>query len=260
MSVASSTWDARKTELELPEEIDLQVEVANVGSRTLAILVDLALGGLVLFVVYSLTVLLARNVTEDWLTRLGSNALKTLLILLIFGFQWCYFNFFEWIWNGQTPGKRLLHLRVIKVDGSPVSGIDVLLRNLSRPIDTLGPMGLIGLLMIFVSRKAQRLGDLMARTLVIHETEIDWSIFDQIASPAAAPGAIAVPTPAIRLTSAQWELLHRYLNRREGLPGDVRQRLAGSICEGLRPAVKGTDLERSALSPEDWLVELARRT
>ena len=107
---------------------------------------------------------------DDWLTRLSSNALEMLLLLLIFGFQWCYFNFFEWIWNGQTPGKRLLHLRVIKVDGSPVSGIDVLLRNLSRPIDTFGPMGLIGLLMIFVSRKAQRLGDLMARTLVIHET------------------------------------------------------------------------------------------
>ena len=86
---------------------------------------------------------------------------------------------FEWRWNGQTPGKRLLHLRAIKVDGSPVSWIDVLLRNLARPIDAFGPMGLIGLLMIFVSPKAQRLGDLMARTLVIHETPIDWSIFDE---------------------------------------------------------------------------------
>src|SRR5208282_1747425 len=115
-------------------------------------------------------------------------------------------------WNGQTPGKRLLHLRVIKVDGSPVSGIDVLLRNLSRPIDTLGPMGLIGLLMIFVSRKAQRLGDLMARTLVIHETAIDWSIFDQIEIPAGTQRN-GDATPGIRLASAQWELLHRYLNR-----------------------------------------------
>ena len=256
MSASTSTWDARKTELELPEEIDLQVELANVGSRTLAILVDIALGGLVLFIVYALTMLLAHNVADDWLTRLSSNALKTLLILLIFGFQWCYFNLFEWIWNGQTPGKRLLHLRVIKVDGSPVSGIDVLLRNLSRPIDTLGPMGLIGLLMIFVSRKAQRLGDMMARTLVIHETQIDWSIFDQIESPAAASPA----APAIRLTSAQWELLHRYLNRREQLEGEARRRLAVSLHECLKPAVQGTDLALSSLAAEDWLVELARRT
>jgi uncharacterized RDD family membrane protein YckC len=257
MSASTSIWDAQRTELELPEEIDLQVEPANVGSRTLAILVDLAVGGLVLFIVYALTMLLAHDVADDWLTRLSSNALKTLLMLLIFGFQWCYFNLFEWIWNGQTPGKRLLHLRVIKVDGSPVSGIDVLLRNLSRPIDTLGPMGLIGLLMIFVSRKAQRLGDLMARTLVIHETKIDWSIFDQIESPATASPMTA---PAIRLTSAQWELLHRYLNRRGQFEGEARRRLAVTLHECLKPAVKGTELERSPLSPEDWLVELARRT
>jgi len=258
MSASTSTWDARKTELELPEEIDLQVDLANVGSRTLAILVDISLGGLVLFIVYALTMLLAHNLADDWLTRLSSNALKTLLILLIFGFQWCYFNLFEWMWNGQTPGKRLMHLRVIKVDGSPVSGIDVLLRNLSRPIDTLGPMGLIGLLMIFVSRKAQRLGDLMARTMVIHETQIDWSIFDQIDDPATTSSG--AKTISIRLTSEQWELLHRYLNRREQLEGAARQRLAVSLYETLKPAVQGTDLALSPLAPEDWLVELARRT
>jgi uncharacterized RDD family membrane protein YckC len=260
MSASTSTWDARKTELELPEEIDLQVELANVGSRTLAIAIDLAVGGLVLFIVYSLTMLLAHDVADDWLTRLSSNALKTLLILLIFGFQWCYFNLFEWMWNGQTPGKRLLHLRVIKVDGSPVSGIDVLLRNLSRPIDTLGPMGLIGLLMIFVSRKAQRLGDLMARTLVIHETQIDWSIFDQVGSPASASGSTTPAAPAIRLTSVQWELLHRYLNRRSQFEAEARRRLALTLYDTLKPAVQGTELALSPLGPEDWLVELARRT
>ena len=260
MSASTSTWAGRKTELELPEEIDLQLEVANVGSRTLAILIDLGLGGLVLFIVYSIMALLARDVTTDWITQLGSNAMKTLLLLLIFGFQWCYFNLFEWIWNGQTPGKRLLHLRVIKVDGTPVSWIDVLLRNLARPIDTFGPMGLIGLLMIFVSRKAQRLGDLMARTLVIHETEIDWSIFDQIESPAVSSQNQLIPAPAIRLTSAQWELLHRYLNRREHLQPEARQRLALSLHESLKPVARGTDLELLPLSPEDWLMELARRT
>ena len=259
MSISVSTWDARKTELELPEEINLQVEVANVGSRTLAILVDIGVGALVLFIVYGLTLLFARDVANDWLVRVSSNALTTLLILLIFGFQWCYFNLFEWIWNGQTPGKRMLHLRVIKIDGSPVSGIDVLLRNLSRPIDTLGPMGLNVLFMIFVSRKAQRLGDVMAGTLVIHETAIDWSIFDQIEGPAASSGT-SITAPAIRLTSAQWELLHRYLNRRNQLQVEVRERLALSLYEQLKPLAKGTDLELSPLPSEDWLVELARRT
>lgn len=256
----TTAWDARKTELELPEEIDLQVELANVGSRSLAILVDLALGSLVLFIVYALTMLFARNLADDWLTQLSSNTLKTVLMLLIFGFQWGYFNIFEWIWNGQTPGKRLLHLRVIKVDGSPVSGVDVLLRNLSRPVDTLGPMGLIGLLMIFVTRKAQRLGDLMARTLVIHETQIDWSIFDQVEEAPANAAPAKAAMPGVRLDSSQWELLHRYLNRRDKLESDARQRLALSLYESLKPAVQGTDLALSPLPPEEWLIELARRS
>ena len=164
------------TELELPEEIDLRLEVANAGSRTLAILIDLSLCALALGLVYGLTDLVTLNSEPGWVTQLGVNALRIMLILVVFGVQWGYFTFFEWLWNGRTPGKRLLHLRVIKTDGAPVGPIDVLLRNLSRPLDTFGPMGLIGLLMIFTRRQSQRLGDLMAGTLVIHETAIDWSI------------------------------------------------------------------------------------
>src|ERR1700761_2876547 len=103
MSTAFTSWDTRKTELELPEEIDLQVEPANVGSRTLAILFDIGIGSLVLVAVSALTLLFAHNVTDDWLTRASSNVLTMVLVLLIFGFQWCYFNLFEWLWNGQTP-------------------------------------------------------------------------------------------------------------------------------------------------------------
>jgi uncharacterized RDD family membrane protein YckC len=245
----------RTTDLELPEEIDLELEVANVGSRTLAILVDLGICAVVLLTVYVITSLLAENVS-DWMTRFGSSALTIVLITLIFAAQWLYFFLFEWRWNGQTPGKRLLHLRAIKVDGSPVSWIDVLLRNLARPIDAFGPMGLIGLIMIFVSPRAQRLGDLMARTLVIHETPIDWSVFDEAGK--ATPAGIA--TPSIRLSSAQWELLHRFLNRRAELPADVRRRVASSVYTSLKPLALGTDLELSRLEPEAWLVEFARRT
>jgi uncharacterized RDD family membrane protein YckC len=256
--MAATTSPAWETRMELPEEVDLQIEVANVGSRSLAILADLAICGLIFVVVYGLTFIAARNSATDWFTEFGSNALEIGLALVIFGFQWVYFSFFEWLWNGQTPGKRLMRLRVIKADGAPVSWSDVLLRNLSRPIDTFGPMGLIGLLMIFVGRKGQRLGDLMARTLVIHETPIDWSIFDQLDSGEGGPAAGTVPS--IRLTSEQWELLHQYLNRRAQLPAEVQVRLAASLYGKLKPLARGTDLELSRLEPAAWLAELAKRT
>src|SRR5471030_925147 len=102
MSTPSPAWDTRKTELELPEEVDLQVELANVGSRTLAILIDITVGCLVLFIVYALWELLAHDVAEDWFTKVSANVVKTVLLLLVFGFQWVYFNLFEWLWNGQT--------------------------------------------------------------------------------------------------------------------------------------------------------------
>jgi uncharacterized RDD family membrane protein YckC len=256
MPMSTTTWGSRTTALELPEEVDLQLEVANVGSRTLAILIDLGICAVLLVGVYVLTTIFAREAAPDWINRVGSNVMTIVLLITVFGAQWVYFNVFEWVWNGQTPGKRLMHLRVIKVDGAPVSWIDVLLRNLSRPVDTFGPMGLLGLLMIFVSRRAQRLGDLMARTLVIHETPIDWSIFDETGD-AAAPSSNA---PSIQLTAAQWELLHRFLNRREELPPEVRARVADSVYRHLKPLARGTDLELSTLAAEEWLVEFARRT
>jgi len=121
-------------------------------------------------------------------------------------------------------------------------------------------MGLLGLVMIFVSRKAQRLGDLMARTFVIHETKIDWSIFDQLPGASEEEDGTRRLAPIVRLTSAQWELLHRYLNRREKLQPDARVRLARSLYDTLKPAVHGTELALSTLPPEEWLVELAKRT
>ena len=249
---------ARAIELELAEEINLQLELANVGSRSLAILVDIGFCAAAVILVYALTYLAGHDVAIDWLTRVGSGTLQITLVVLIFACQWLYFGFFEWAWNGQTPGKRMLRLRVIKMDGTSVSWTDVLLRNLARPIDTFGPMGLIGLFMIFVSRKGQRLGDWMARTLVIHEAAIDWSIFDQLEAVETAYEGTA--PPSIRLTSGQWEFLHRYLNRRTSLPKDVRERMAETLRESFRPAVRGTELESSALSAENWLLELARRT
>ncbi len=243
----------RTADFELPEEIDLQMEVANVGSRTLAVLADLGICGVVLLSVYVLSSLLDWNVT-DWLTGFGANAVTIVLIMLLFATPWIYFFLFEWRWNGQTPGKRLLHLRVVKVDGAPVSWIDILLRDSVRPLDAFGPMALLGLLLIFVSRRGQRLGDRIARTLVIHETTIDWSIFDKVEE------AAALEAPPVRLSAAQWELLHRFLNRREELPLEARTRVAASVYQNLKPLAAGTDLERSPLEPEPWLVELARRT
>ncbi len=84
-----------------------------------------------------------------------------------------YFILFEWLWNGQTPGKRLLKLRVIREDGRPITLWEAMARNLLRIFDAIPgfvlPVYSIGLISIFLSRRDQRIGDMFAGTVVVRE-------------------------------------------------------------------------------------------
>jgi len=250
-----SLWDDARTSLSTPEQIDLQLEIANVGSRGLAVMVDFAIRyGLLLFfyVVLAFTTHLQFVADLDW----SMKTFAILFFLVVFVSEWFYFTFFEWWWNGQTPGKRLLGLRVIRQDGAPIGWLEVVLRNFVRPIDTTGPMSLIGMAFIFFSPRAQRPGDLLARTLVIRQTPIDWNVFF---SPEATAAPSTISRASIPLSPAEWEMLQRYVQRAPHLDPQIRQRLAGRLRQSLAPRVRGTDLDISPLSDEDWLAEITRR-
>jgi uncharacterized RDD family membrane protein YckC len=245
-----------KYTIALPEQIDLDLDLASVGSRSLAMLVDLVIGGFILFIPYALLFLTARDATQSWLGQFGVSTVTLIFILLLFGFQWGYFNLFEWLWNGQTPGKRVLGLRVIRFNGAPVSWTDIFLRNLARPLDVFLTMGLVGLTMIFLSKRAQRLGDVMAQTIVIRETALDWAFIEHINSMEAS-GQVENP---IVLSQAQWELLQAFILRQGGLPDDCRKRIAASIRQALLPNTAGSDLETSTQPDIPWLWMLAQRS
>lgn len=98
-------------------------------------------------------------------------------------------RFFEWIWNGQTPGKRWLKLRVIREDGRPVTFWEAAVRNLLRAVDMMpAPFYSIGLISVFVSMSDQRVGDVVAGTVVVREREAEAPAFAQVfASPVSDP-------------------------------------------------------------------------
>ncbi|MEI9998201.1 MAG: hypothetical protein WDO13_03045 [Verrucomicrobiota bacterium] len=143
--------------------------------------------------------------------------------------------------TARRPASACSTCASSRSDGSPVSGVDVLLRNLSRPVDTLGPMGLLGLLMIFVTRKAQRLGDLMARTIVIHETAIDWSLFDPLrgrrrrARRATHRAGHPAQRRAVGAAAPLPQPPHATPARRAHAPGPVAPRNAAPRRPGHRP-------------------------
>ena len=211
--------------IDTPESVAFTYEVTGIGNRFIAALIDSAVLGVALFLL-NLLVLVALELVGDismdrlldgeppsWLGGLTI----ALYALLNFSFFWGYYILFEWLWNGQTPGKRVVKIRVLRLDGNPAGFTEVLLRNLVRPVDFLpGGYGL-GLLVMLLNEKSRRLGDFAAGTLVIREladVSLDALATRSGANPAAVDESLLLAFPEIRrLTSTDYELIQEVLTR-----------------------------------------------
>lgn len=144
-----------------PEKVVVAYRLGNIGSRGMAQLADLLIIGALQFG-------LAQILSP--LFSVIDPAISAVFFSLVSAFGiFAYFSLFEGFWNGQTLGKKMLRLRVRMVDGTPVTLGAALYRNLMRPADFLPLFYLAGLATIFLNERSQRLGDLAAGTLVIHE-------------------------------------------------------------------------------------------
>jgi uncharacterized RDD family membrane protein YckC len=191
---------------------------------------------------------------------------KALLIVIVFLIVSGYFAFFEWVWNGQTPGKRLLKLRVIREDGRPITFWEASVRNLLRSFDMMpAPFYSIGLISVFISLSDQRVGDMVAGTVVVREREAEAPAFAQVF-------ASSVSDPALRrsfkpvdftasltsLTESEIEVVETFLRRRWDLADMARQwmawRVSLPLMYKLRPAY-----DMSTFTYEGFLEELLHR-
>lgn len=250
--------------VQTPERVALELELAGLGSRFAAALVDgliqsallaLLLGGLAALGALSCEPVLASLERQ---TRGEPDALAPLLSGRFFGLcgggalliQWLYHGLFEGWRSGQTPGKRLLGLRVVQVGGHPVRRGAALLRNLLRPLDFLPIFFGLGAALALLSPRSQRLGDLCARTLVVRER--------------AGAGAALEPPPDERpaapsvheLSAEESALVACFLDRREALDPSARDRLAVRLAGGLRR--RHGDLGAGPLGAEAYLERLGR--
>lgn len=162
-------------QIDTPENVTFDYDLAGIGSRFLAAVVDTLLLVLLQLIVIAVAIGLIMSISraEDLsiLTRSDNGAiwLFAVLSLVSFVFFWGYYIFFEIYWNGQTPGKRWVGLRVIRIDGTPVTPAEVVIRNLVRTLDLLPTAYGVGVVTMFINEKSRRLGDLAAGTVVVHE-------------------------------------------------------------------------------------------
>lgn len=150
--------------VETPEQIQLSFNLAGISSRMMAYLIDIVIRGTVVFVI-GLFVMTATGLAAP---ELGMG----LMLVIIFVMEWAYHTVIEWAWNGYTPGKRALGLRVVRTNGVAVDLMRSAIRNLLRAADIFPFAYATGVLVMYFTKTERRLGDLVADTMVIREDRI----------------------------------------------------------------------------------------
>ena len=225
--------------IETPERVQLEFALASIGNRFLAVAIDHFVQYFSMFVIAWIFLSIAGYGGSDIANadQLFSEMPKwtiAIMILVVFLVFAAYFIVFEWLWNGQTPGKRLLKLRVIREDGRPLTLWEAIARNLLRIGDAMPgfviPVYSVGLIVIFLSSRDQRLGDIFAGTVVIRERSDEAPTFKETFSNRITDAAfIRVQKPTgteanVRaLSDREVEVIETFLRRRWDLTD--RQRL-----------------------------------
>ena len=253
--------------IETPERVPLHFALASIGNRFLACAIDHALQLFAMLLLFIAVLLLAGNLTLYG--RPLTDAPKWLLALLVLALFliWSgYFALFEWLWNGQTPGKRWMKLRVIREDGRPLTFWEAAARNLLRIFDMMpAPFYSIGLVSVFVSERDQRIGDFVAGTVVVRERELEAPAFAEVFAAPTSDTALRRSFKPVQftgdinsLTQGEIEVLETFLRRRWDLPDNPRQwmawRVATPILQKIRP-----DFDRETFTYEGFLEELLHR-
>ena len=220
----------------------LTYTLAGFGSRALAAIVDTFILMLLMVLVGILLglsqVTVSSAVGKVFGKASGSTWAFALFVLIEFALVWGYFVFFEGINDGQTPGKRLFKLRVVRDGGYSITFAASAVRNLIRFLDAQpGLMYAVGAISILVTKSSKRLGDIVAGTFVVHEGE---ATYDYGAAPARAAGESGSLLPV--LSESEYELLERFIARRSQLETERRRALtvqvASRLAAHLDPAAK----------------------
>jgi uncharacterized RDD family membrane protein YckC len=262
--------------IDTPEQVSIRFPVAGLGSRFLAILTD----SIVQVIAYAILVLVfvliassAPKTSGGALSHTGEKWLVAGIILFHFLMYWGYFALFETFWNGQTPGKRLCKVRVIQQSGRQITFFEALTRNLLRVIDLLPGCYLIGVITMLCNHQHQRLGDLAAGTIVIHERPTEQPLwggngprtitagaFEPIAPEAAFQhrDELTLPADAVgRLTPEDLSVIDRFFSRILDMELDTRAHIAERLATQMSEKM---NLPQPAdTKPERFLEAIARQ-
>lgn len=252
--------------IETPERVPLHFALASIGNRFLACAIDHALQAITLLGMAIAFVAVANFSNLEGALSSAPKWVYAVMIVTLFLVLTGYFAFFEWLWSGQTPGKRWLKLRVIREDGRPITFWEASVRNLLRSFDMMpAPFYSIGLISVFASARDQRVGDMVAGTVVVREREAEAPAFAQVfASPVSDPALrrsfkpVDFTADLNSLTEAEIHVVETFLRRRWDLEDVPRQWMAWRVTLPILYKLRPTyDME--SFTYEGFLEELLHR-
>ncbi|HST57279.1 MAG TPA: stage II sporulation protein M [Longimicrobium sp.] len=243
----------RQVDVETPEHVSIGYELADLGSRFTAMLLDYLLIILGWAGMWLAMRTAGRALGENLATGVGLG----ITIFVGFVLQWGYFMFFEGLRDGQTPGKRRMGIRVVHDGGFPVTMRAAAVRNLLRVIDLLPPPSwAVGGLSMMLHPQTKRIGDLAAGTVVVR---------DRTGQPIPEETARTQATPLgpPRMTDEEFAAVQMYASRRDALDGAVRAELSRKLMARVDRHFP-EDTRRWQMSPDAFLAtvhdeELVRR-
>ncbi len=247
--------------IETHEQAGPQFHLAGIGTRFIAYLIDkLIQMGIVLglTIITVLLLILTGNLTSvgEFLVRLRDSLGWWLVAPTVAVYELVtkgYFILFEYLWNGSTPGKRSQEIRVIRKDGRPISFVAAVIRNILRAVDILGEIYPLGLVVMFIDSRNRRLGDLAAGTLVVREAELKESVVCTPVEESDTADA-EIRNVALEMTMEDYDLVRKFLARRDSLDADYRRDLARQILE--RVSRRSVSIGEQSSDPEAFLEKL----
>ena len=252
--------------IETPERVPLHFALASIGNRFLACAIDHTIQVLAIGLIVLTAVILMSFPSIQHVVSSAPKWVLAVMIILLFVIFAGYFAFFEWAWSGQTPGKRWLKLRVLREDGRPITFWESAVRNLLRTVDMMpAPFYSIGLISVFSTTRDQRIGDMVAGTVVVREREAEAPEFSQVfATPVSDPALrrsfkpVDFTASLTPLTEAEIQVVETFLRRRWDLADVPRQWMAWRVSLPILYKLRPT-YDLTTFTYEGFLEELLHR-
>jgi uncharacterized RDD family membrane protein YckC len=243
--------------IETPEKIKFSYHIAEIGTRIAAYVIDEMIQVLIVALIV-VALLISGYSLRTHVEKSLTNLAAAFLMIMIFLFRWFYFVLFEVIMEGQSPGKKMMRIRVIRNNGDSLDLETIVLRNFLRFVDGFPVIPLTGGFVALIDSRNRRLGDMIANTIVVDEIQYNLTIPDFEVRFTHGLRMEETEHVAVkqRLSENELYIIRRFLNEYYKLPAAKQIQIAADLADQVR---KRLGMEEKITEPMAFLERIYKQ-